>query len=324
MNKTLWIILGIVAIGALLLFFTKAPTVAPPPKENITPENITPGASLGDLITIDFVLSLENGTVVDTNNPELAEKYAIDNYVKGPYIFVLGQSGKVPGFDEALLGAREGEHKEAIIEPSEKEVVLAINKTRIMERMITINRKQAFPLKSFETMFKKPPVRGDVVFNDQLAFKYQVINITDDKVIANILAKEREEYTLPNTEWTSKVAHVAEEDILFYQSPEENQTLVTPFGTAIINLTKSRIILNFQPELNKIFNKSLELGGGFTIPQTFQVAEIKEGYFVIKRYGVLGEKRLKLVADITSITKGVKEVKQDKPLITEVVGGTEN
>ena len=325
MNKTLWIIFGIIAIGALLFFFTKAPVPVTPPV-NITPENITPGASLGDLITINFVLSLENGTIVDTNNAELAEKYGITNYVKGPYTFILGQSGKVPGFDEALLGIREGEHKETFIEPSEQEAILEVNKTRIMHRMITINRKQSFPLKSFETMFQKPPILGDIVFNKELAFKYQVVNITENHVITDIFAKEGEEYTLPNTEWKSKVAIVAEEDIMFYQDPEENQTLITPFGTAVVNLTKSRIILNFKPELNKIFNKSVEMAGtqGFTISQLFQVIEIHDDYFVIKRVGLLTDKRLKLVADATSITKGVKEVKQDKPLVTEVVGGTEN
>ena len=38
MNKTLWIIFGIIAIGALLFFFTKAPPPVTPPV-NITPEN---------------------------------------------------------------------------------------------------------------------------------------------------------------------------------------------------------------------------------------------------------------------------------------------
>ena len=326
MNKSLLIILGIIAVGALLFFFTKAPQVTPP-EANVTPSpNITPGASLGDMLTINYVLSLENGTVVDTNKPELAGQYGITNYVKGQYTFILGQSGKVTGFDEALLSIREGEHRETYIEPSEAEVILNINKTRIITRMITINRRQSFPLKSFDAMFKKPPIIGDLIFNKELAFKYQVINITEDSVVTKISAKEGEEYTLPNTEWKSKVAKLADEDILFYQDPEENQTLITPFGTAVINLTKSRIILNFKPELNKVFNKSVEFGGGsgFTIPQSFQVTEIHDDYFVIKRVGLLTDKRLKLVADVTSITKGVKEVKQDKPLVTEVIGGTEN
>jgi hypothetical protein len=325
MNKTALIILAVIAIGALLFLFTKPPAVTPP-VEKVTPENITPGASLGDMVTINFVLSLENGTVVDTNNAQLAEQYGITNFVKGPYTFILGQSGKVAGFDEALLGMREGDHRETFIEPTEQEIVLNVNKTRIMNRMITINRKQSFPLKSFETMFKKPPIKGDLVFNNELAFKYQVINVTEDKVIANIYAKEGEEYTLPNTEWKSKVALVSEEDILFYQDPKENQTLITPFGTAAINLTKSRIILNFEPELNKIFNKSIEIAGtqGFSIPQSFQVIEIHDDYFTIKRVGLLTDKRLKLVADLTSMTKDVKEVRQKRPIITEVVGGTEN
>jgi len=322
-SRSIWIVFGIIAV-ALIFYFTKEPAVQPPLV--VPQEEITPGASLGDMITINYVLTLENGTVADTNNPELAKQYGITNYVKGVYTFILGESGKVTGFDEALLGVREGDHKETFIEPTEEVVEITVNRTRIINRMISINRKQHFPLESFETMFKKPPIRGDIIFSKELAFKYQIINLTEDKVIAKIVAKEREEYTLPNTEWKSKVAQVAEEDILFYQSPEENQTLITPFGTAIVNLTKSRIILNFQPELHKIFNKSVEFAGtqGFTIPQSYQVVKINDDSFVLRRVGLLTDKRLKLVADIVRITPGVKKVKQDKPLVTEVNGGTEN
>ena len=322
MNKTLLIILGVIVVGALLLFFTRQAPVAPPPA-NVTVENITE-SSFGDMVTIDFVLTLEDGTVVDTNNPELAKEYGVMNYVKGPYTFILGQSGKVPGFDDALTGMKEGEHRESIIEPSEPEVKLVVNKTRILERFITINKKQPFPLKAFETHFKKQPIIGDVVFSETFAFKYQVLNITNTSVIAEMIVKEGETYTLENTEWESKVAKVANDDVMFYQMPEENQTLQTPFGSATVNLSKSRIYLTFEPELNRVFNKSIELGGGFTIPQAFQVVEIHDDYFIIKRYGLLTDKSLKLVADMRAITKGVKEVRQDKPLITEVVGGIEN
>ncbi len=323
MNKTLLIILGIIAVGTILLFFTGKP--APEIPLNVTEEKVTlPGATYGDLVSINFVLYLENGTVVDTNNPEIAEKNKIMNYVKGPFTFVLGQSGKVQGFDEAILSVHEGEHKETWIEPSETEVVFEINKTKTINRFISINKLQAFPLSSYENFFKKPPIIGDVVKSEQFAFKYKIVNMTEKNVIAEIVAKEGEKYMLPNTEWQSKVAKIADKDIMFYQTPEENQTLQTPFGPATINFTKSVMYIHFQPELNSIFNKSIELGGGFSIPQAFQIVKIGGDTFTIKRYGVLTEKRLKLVADILSIIKGVKEVKQDKPVVTEVIGGTEN
>jgi hypothetical protein len=307
-----------------LLLLLAACVVQPPAEENITLTPEPDGATFGDLVTINYVLLLENGTVVDTNDAALAEQYGIKNYVKGHFTFILGQSGKVKGFDDALLGMQEGEHKESTIEPSEKEVTFLVNKTKAVNRFITINLKQVFPLTAFERSFGKKPVKNDIVKSQDFVFKYKVLNFTNESVITEMVLKEGETYVLPNTYWNSSVVRLAEEDVMFYQQPEENQSIDAPFGTAFINMTKSRMFINFHPELNKIFNKSIEIGGGFTIPQQFQVTQINEEDFVITRYGLLTDKRLKLKADLITRVKDVKKVKQTAPYITEVVGGNEN
>ncbi|MBW2969967.1 FKBP-type peptidyl-prolyl cis-trans isomerase [Candidatus Woesearchaeota archaeon] len=318
----IWIILAIIIIGALVFYFLKTPA-QPSTDTNITDTTTPTGAKFGDLVTINFILELENGTIVDANDEQLAKENNIKDYVKGPYTFILGQSGKVPGFDEALIGMSPGDHRETIIQPSEKEIILNVNKTKIIPRFITILKKQAFPAKSFQATFGKKPILNDIVFMDRFAFKYKIINISNETIITEIYAKEKEEYTLPNTEWKSIVAKIEEEDILFYQKPKENQTLDTEFGPATINLSSSRIFINFEPELYKIFNRSISIGPGFSIPQQFRIEEIKDDYFVIKRYGVLADKKLKITADMIEITPDVKEVKRDVK-VTEVVKGTEN
>src|SRR5574342_723250 len=309
---------------AFLLLLLAACVVPPPVEENITLTPAPEGTTFGDLVSINYVLLLENGTVVDTNDAALAEQYGIKNYVKGPFTFVLGQSGKVKGFDDALLGMQEGEHKESTIEPSEKVITFEVNKTKAVNRFITINRKQVFPLTAFERHFGKKPVKNDVVKSADFVFKYKVLNVTNESVITDMVLKEGESYVLPNTYWNSSVVKLAEEDVMFYQQPEENQTIDAPFGTAVINMTKSRMFINFQPELNRVFNKSIEIGGGFVIPQQFQVTKINDDGFIITRYGLLTDKRLKLKADLITRVKDVKKVKQTSPYITEVVGGNEN
>jgi|GEM_PF-1639143 len=321
-TTTIIIIIGIIAIGALLILFLKTPAPEPEnPETNITNTTIPAktGAEFGDLVTINYILKLENGTIADTNNEQLAKENNLQNYVKGPYTFILGQSGKIPGFDEALMGMSIGDHRETTIEPSEKEIVLGVNKTKVNPRLITINSRQDFPAEKFESLFGKPPKLNDIVYSTKFAYKYKITNITNDTITTDIYVKEKEEYTLPNTEWKSKVAKVSDGTILFQQNPKENQTLDTEFGPAIINFTTGRIYINYQPEQGKIFNRSLPVGGGFIIPQQFQIAEVHEDYFVIKRYGVLAEKRLTISIDMINITADVKEVKA-KPKITEVSG----
>ncbi len=309
----------------LLLILLAACVVQPTVEKNVTPENITSnGATYGDLVSINYVLTLENGTIVDTNNVELAAQYGITNYVKGPFAFILGQSGKVKGFDDSLLDMKTGEHRETIIEPSEDEVVFVINKTKIVNRFITINKQQAFPRGSFERYFKKAPIKGDVVKSPEFVFKYKVLNATNESVLTEMVLKEGESYVLTNTYWNSSVVKVAKEDVMFYQQPEENQTVDAPFGKTVINMTKSKMFLNFQPEIHKVFNKTIEIGSGFTIPQQFQVTEIRDEDFVIKKYGNLADKRLKIKIDMLEITPDVKKIKQTAPFITEVKSKTEN
>lgn len=311
-------------LALLLLLILTACATAPVSQPNVTEVVEETGASLGDLVTINFSLEVENGSIVDTNDQATAQAHNILNYVNGPYTFILGQSGKVQGFDEALLAMKEGDHRETIIEPSEEELTFVVNKTKVLKRHIAINRKQAFPVTSFETFFGRKPRVGDVVFNDTLEFKYQVLNVTNESVITNMVLKEGEKYKLPNTEWESAVVKLAENDVMFYYMPEANQTIETPFGPAMINFTASVMFINFQPVMHSIFNKSIDVGGGFSIPQKFQVVKINEGDFVIKRYGSLADKRLKLKADMIKIIPDVKEVRQDKPLMTEAVTGIEN
>ncbi len=306
--------------SAILVLLLLAACIVQPPivEKNTTPTPAEGGAEFGDLMSINFFLTLENGTIADTNNEEIAKQYGLRNYVKGDYTFILGESGKVKGFDEALVGMNEGEHWEKVIEPSEKEVVFEINKTKVINRFITINRKQGFPRASYQNYFKKAPIVGDIVKAPEFEFTYKVLNVTNESVITEMVLKEGEEYTLTNTYWKSKVAKIAAENALFYQKPEENQTVDAPFGKSIINMTGSRMFLNFQPELYRVFNKSVDVGG-ISLPQQFQVTEIKNDSFIITRYGNLADKRLKLTADLVKRVKHVKDVRRGSiPLVTNV------
>jgi len=278
-------------------------------------------AEFGDLVSINFILTLDNGTVADANNEELAKKHNFRTYIKGPFKFILGQSGKIPGFDEAVVGMQEGERKEKVIEPSEEEIILKLDKQQVMKRFVTIPRLQAFPRTRYESLFGKPPVIGDVVKTENIPFTYQIVNMTNKSVIGKMLLKKDEKYRLSNTEWDSKVIVVAEQDAMFAQIPEENQTIETPFGIAKVTTEGSRLYVNHEPQLNKIFNRSIEIGPGFSMPILFRVIEVGNESFTIKRYGALTDKYLGFDIEMLSIIKNVKQVRKNKQIITETVGG---
>ena len=61
----------------------------------------------GTKITLHFSLQLDNGDMVDTN------------FERDPAIFTVGDGNLLPGFEKALFGMLEGEHKTLVIKPED-------------------------------------------------------------------------------------------------------------------------------------------------------------------------------------------------------------
>src|SRR3989344_5291684 len=159
-------------IGLLLLVLIAC---LPQDKPDDIPLDLSNIAEKGDLAAVNFVLRFDNMTIVDTNDPELAEENDVKNYVKGEYVFIVGQSGKVAGFDQAIVGMKIGEKRDSVIVPSEEEIIITLNKTQGMKRSIQRPLKRTFKLSSYNELFGKPPVIGDIIFNEKFPFRYQVL-----------------------------------------------------------------------------------------------------------------------------------------------------
>jgi len=61
----------------------------------------------GTKITLHFALQLDNGDMVDSN------------FERDPAIFTVGDGNLLPGFEKALFGMLEGEHKTVVIKPED-------------------------------------------------------------------------------------------------------------------------------------------------------------------------------------------------------------
>jgi FKBP-type peptidyl-prolyl cis-trans isomerase SlpA len=61
----------------------------------------------GTKITLHFALQLDNGDMVDSN------------FERDPAIFTVGDGNLLPGFEKALFGMLEGEHKTLVIKPED-------------------------------------------------------------------------------------------------------------------------------------------------------------------------------------------------------------
>ena len=61
----------------------------------------------GTKITLHFALQLDNGEMVDSN------------FERDPATFTVGDGNLLPGFEKALFGMLEGEHKTVVIKPED-------------------------------------------------------------------------------------------------------------------------------------------------------------------------------------------------------------
>ncbi len=61
----------------------------------------------GTKITLHFAVQLDNGDMVDSN------------FERDPATFTVGDGNLLPGFEKALFGMLEGEHKTLVIKPED-------------------------------------------------------------------------------------------------------------------------------------------------------------------------------------------------------------
>ncbi|MBU1198012.1 peptidylprolyl isomerase [Candidatus Micrarchaeota archaeon] len=78
-----------------------------------------PLVKAGDVVSVDYLGRLENGTVFDTNIKEEAEKAGMSRPAYEPLQFQVGAGQMIAGFDRALVGMRVGETKTVELPPEE-------------------------------------------------------------------------------------------------------------------------------------------------------------------------------------------------------------
>ena len=77
------------------------------------------GAMKGDLVTVDYTGSFDDGKVFDTSMEWVASKAGIKDprRMYEPMEFRVGSGEMIPGFEEALIGMEMGETKKVVIPP---------------------------------------------------------------------------------------------------------------------------------------------------------------------------------------------------------------
>ncbi|MBW3001625.1 FKBP-type peptidyl-prolyl cis-trans isomerase [Candidatus Woesearchaeota archaeon] len=304
------LIIAIVIVVAV--FLLRLEGQEPEPETNITEiEDMSKVAEPGDLVTINYVMRLDNGKVVDTNDKELAKEAELENYVKGPFKFIVGQSNKLSSFDEAIEGLKLGEKKTIIIEPIEPVLAVTINISDHRPRRILYSRAEILSFKEYnETFPNEPAVANNIISNPEAyPWPLQIMNVTDKYVVTQIQVRPGESFFMPGQEWKSQVMRTSDKVIEFVQNPKVGLIFDTPYGTAeVTNVTISDIYFTHTPEQGKIFKQRIGEGKKQGMTFDFEVLDVDKEDFVIRRTNYLAQELANLEVELVDLQKDVKEL----------------
>jgi len=154
----------------------------------------------GDLVTVNYTASLEDGTLVYSTSADVAHepgRKKMTGYVEpktfGPEETIAGKPVKVPGIGESVVGMKKGEKKQVTISaesafgPSDPKKMQAFPCVRNHPKTISMMPSQ------FVDAFQQFPIVGE---NVSLAsfLKARINEVTKSLAVLELLAKDGEEF----------------------------------------------------------------------------------------------------------------------------------
>jgi len=108
-NMILWVLIVVIVIGVLIFITINRKNTMPEEQVSVTAGQV---AKIGDIVSMNYTGTLQNGTVFDSNvDPKF-------NHVE-PFEFTLGAGQVISGWDKGIVGMKIGEKKHLEIAPED-------------------------------------------------------------------------------------------------------------------------------------------------------------------------------------------------------------
>jgi FKBP-type peptidyl-prolyl cis-trans isomerase 2 len=208
-----------------------------------------PAAKAGDIVKVNYILKLENGSVIDTNIQSIAEESGIYNAQRKyePIQITVNSSQVIPGFDKALIGMREGQTKTITVQPAEAygewniENVANISRTFEYNRTISTDISPVpIPLDAFKEHFGVEAKKGDIVKDAQSGYDIKVLDTNEENATVVVAYHVGQVIQVPTTGFNATVISVGTNKVTFRQDPPE--TAEKQYGTVTYEVTPTKII----------------------------------------------------------------------------------
>ncbi|MCX9014655.1 MAG: FKBP-type peptidyl-prolyl cis-trans isomerase [Candidatus Methanoperedens sp.] len=205
----------------------------------------------GDIITVDYTESLEDGTVLVTTIEGVAKEQNIfspeEEYK--PFKFTVGKGDTISGFSDGVIGMSIGETKVFTITPEKGFGRIKPELIRVYPVIETIParipRVIEIPYDRFVAEFKENYTAGDIVTLPDTGIEMTVKSISQNVLLAyNYKAGDQmPSYGAP---WNITVARLDEKNITVKYSVKKNDTVQFPnvlWNTTIIDVNDESIVI---------------------------------------------------------------------------------
>ena len=186
----------------------------------------------GDTVKIDYLGTLENGNVFDTNILEESKKAGTYTEQRSyePLEFTVGAGQMIPGFEEAVLDMKEGETKTVTI-PAEKAYGIRREDLFLkgLPREVKVARYSNLSKDQFKEIFEKEAILGETLTTKNVPWEVKVVEIKDNQVKVESVVTTGQVLQLPGTNWNSIVKTIGDTAVTLFQNPEEGQRAVLPY-----------------------------------------------------------------------------------------------
>ena len=258
---------------------------------------LMPAAKAGDIVKVNYILKLENGSVIDTSIQSIAEESGIYNAQRKyePIQITVNSSQVIPGFDKALIGMREGQTKTITVQPAEAygewkiENVANISRTFEYDRTISTDISPVpIPLDAFKEHFGVEAKKGDIVKDAQSGYDIKVLDTDEENATVIVAYHIGQVIQVQTTGFNATVISIGSNKVTFRQDPPESAE--KQYGTVTYEVTPTKII------------ETVDVQVGEKVPYGI-ITEVNDDYVLLDMNHPLAGKTLTFTITMVNVMK---------------------
>lgn len=208
-------------------------------------------AEMNETVSVNYILSLEDGTVFDTNIEEVSLVNGLNKTVFEPFEFTLGNNEVILGFEQGVIGMSVDETKIFTVPPligygeSSSQLIFELSLLQKINRFDEVN------IEDYNLIFNETPKIGEIKESDYWPWKLKVIGINETSVQVENLLTVGEEIALDKVGWTSIVTSIDEKEIKVMQHPKLGDFFIIPSATGVMQGEVTNVgEVNFTVDFN--------------------------------------------------------------------------